>query len=253
METQELPRRKRRKKRSVIGGIIKILFLTAVIVFCFCLDHFFHMEQTEGFSSDSLSAGISALPAPESFADEEDWMLILVNQSHPLPEGYEIHTVSLSNGEQIDERIYPALQDMFDAMREDGVYPVVASGYRTTQDQQQILDDKIEEWKAQGLSYEEAKSSAEEWVALPGYSEHELGLAADINADGIHSAGGDVYDWLAENAYRYGFIQRYPEDKTEITGIAYEPWHYRYVGEKAAAEIKEQGICLEEYLEERGK
>ena len=205
--------------------------------------------------SDSNSLSVQASSPQESKLSleeegEDDWKLILVNQDHPLPDGYVVHTVLLSNGEQVDERMYPALQDMFDEMRENGVYPVVASGYRTTQMQQQILDDKIQEFESQGLSYEEAKSSAEEWVALPGYSEHESGLAVDINADGIHSTGEEVYSWLSENADQYGFIQRYPEDKTEITGIAYEPWHYRYVGEKAAAEIKKQGICLEEYLGE---
>lgn len=77
------------------------------------------------------------------------------------------------------------------------------------------------------------------------------GLAVDINADGIHSAGREVYRWLDQNAYRYGFILRYPSDKTGITGISNEPWHYRYVGVTAAAEIRRQNLCLEEYLNQR--
>ena len=85
-------------------------------------------------------------------------------------------------------------------------------------------------------------------MALPGTSEHELGLAVDINADNVNSTGQEVYDWLLQNAWRYGFIQRYPADKTDITGISNEPWHYRYVGLEAAEEITQQGICLEEYL-----
>ena len=85
---------------------------------------------------------------------------------------------------------------------------------------------------------------AEQWVAVPGYSEHQLGFAVDING-----ATYDVYLWLQENSYKYGFIFRYPGNKTEITGTAEEVWHYRYVGVEAAAEIYEQGICLEEYLE----
>ena len=90
---------------------------------------------------------------------------------------------------------------------------------------------------------------AEQWVAIPGYSEHELGLAVDINADKERSYGEEVYCWLAENAWRYGFILRYPQGKEEITGIDYEPWHYRYVGYEAAKTIYEEDITLEEYLE----
>ena len=88
---------------------------------------------------------------------------------------------------------------------------------------------------------------AEKWVAIPGTSEHQLGIAVDINPD-YEKSGKEVYAWLAENAHEYGFINRYPEDKVHITGIMNEPWHYRYVGENAAKEMYEQRICLEEYL-----
>lgn len=98
-----------------------------------------------------------------------------------------------------------------------------------------------------------AEKLAENIVAPVGSSEHELGIAVDIIADKSRSDNETVYNWLAENAYKYGFIQRYPSNKTDITGIDYEPWHYRYVGKKAAAEIYEQGICLEEYLENNTK
>lgn len=179
---------------------------------------------------------------------QDNWNLVLVNRWNPLQNDSEMELTTLSNGKQIDSRIYPSLQEMFDDMREEGVYPVVASGYRTKVDRERIYNEKIESYQAEGLSYEEAKKETENWVALPGTSEHQLGLAVDINADGVHSAGYEVYDWLERNACRYGFIKRYPEDKTEITGVSNEPWHYRYVGKTAAKEIYEQGICLEEYL-----
>ena len=86
-------------------------------------------------------------------------------------------------------------------------------------------------------------------MAVPGTSEHQIGMAVDINPD-YDKSGREVYEWLANNAHEYGFIRRYPEDKVKITGIMNEPWHYRYVGETAAKEIYEQGICLEEYLKE---
>jgi D-alanyl-D-alanine carboxypeptidase len=139
---------------------------------------------------------------------------------------------------------------MFDAARADGIYPVVASGYRTAEYQQSLLDEKVKEYKAQGYSAEKARESAEESVAVPGTSEHQLGIAVDINADTDKGASDEVYEWLYKNSCKYGFILRYPSDKTDITGTIYEPWHYRYVGAEAAKEIYTKRICLEEYLED---
>lgn len=176
--------------------------------------------------------------------------LILVNKTHPMEEDYQVTLIELSNGECVDESIYPSLQKMFDDARNEGIYPEVISGYRTSQVQQQLLDNKIEEYLNEGYSKEDAKKEAMLWVAVPGTSEHQLGIAVDINAKEGYSDEQEVYDWLYHNSYKYGFIQRYPSDKIDITGISYEPWHYRYVGEKVATEIYQQGISLEEYLGE---
>ena len=156
----------------------------------------------------------------------------------------------LSNGQKVDSRIYPYLQEMFDAARKDGIYPVVWEGYRTYEEQQKILDDKIKAYINEGYSQSRAERTAKEWVALPGTSEHQLGIAVDINADKSKSSNDEAYTWLAANAHNYGFILRYPQGKQEITGTSYEPWHYRYVGVDAAREIYERGICLEEYFEQ---
>ena len=179
----------------------------------------------------------------------EEWNLIVVNRWNELPEDYEVELTELSNGQMVDSRIYPYLQEMFDAARTEDVYPVVREGYRTAEEQQEILDDKIQSYINQGYSQVKAERTAKEWVALPGTSEHQLGIAVDINADKSKCSNEDVYAWLAENAYKYGFILRYPMGKQEITGTSYEPWHYRYVGIEAAYEINERGICLEEYFE----
>lgn len=184
----------------------------------------------------------------EVVTEELDWNLILVNKWNYIPDDYEVELMELTNGQLIDKRIYPALQSMFDSARSEGIYPIVASGYRTTEKQQSLLDEKIAEYLSKGYTEEEAKNKAEIWVAIPGTSEHQLGLGVDINADGVHSMGNEVYKWLKENSYKFGFINRYPEDKTEITGIINEPWHYRYVGIEAASEIHKNGICLEEYI-----
>ncbi len=178
----------------------------------------------------------------------EEWNLIVVNRWNELPEDYEVELTELSNGQMVDSRIYPYLQKMFDAARTEDVYPVVREGYRTAEEQQEILDDKIQSYINQGYSQVKAERTAKEWVALPGTSEHQLGIAVDINADKSKCSNEDVYGWLAENAYKYGFVLRYPPGKQKITGTSYEPWHYRYVGEEAAKEIYERGICLEEYF-----
>lgn len=181
--------------------------------------------------------------------DYKEWNLILVNSWNEIPEDYDVTLTELSNDQKVDSRIYPYLQDMFDAMREDGIYPIVREGYRTAKEQQRILDDKVMAFIREGYSKSRAKRLAEKWVAIPGTSEHQLGIAVDINADKEKSSNEEVYEWLAENAYKYGFILRYPQGKEDITGTAYEPWHYRYVGEEAAEEIFNRQICFEEYFD----
>ena len=190
----------------------------------------------------------SRLSVSHNISVSEDWNLIVVNQWNELPDDYSLELTELSNGQKVDSRIYPYLQEMFDAARTKGVYPVVREGYRTAEEQQEILNEKIQIYINQGYSRSRAERTAKEWVALPGASEHQLGIAVDINADKSKSSNDEVYTWLAENAYKYGFILRYPMGKQEITGTSYEPWHYRYVGEEVAREIYERGICLEEYF-----
>lgn len=209
----------------------KFLNILLVILVVLCISRFFWTQRTEYAS------------------DRNGWNLILVNEDHHVPQNYAVELTRLDNGERVDKRIYPALCEMFDAAEADGVHMVVAEGYRTKEDQQELMDKKVEEYHKKVLFKFVAEWCAEKWVAVPGTSEHQLGIAVDINADGINSTGSEVYAWLAGHAHEYGFIQRYPEDKTEITGINYEPWHYRYVGEDVATEIHEEDICLEEYIE----
>ena len=110
------------------------------------------------------------------------------------------------------------------------------------------MDKKIEAFKKEGYSKKKAIKFAKKWVAEPGTSEHQIGIAVDINAD-RYAASSYLFSWLKKNSYKYGFIQRYPPEKDSITGISYEPWHYRYVGKKAAEDIYKKGLCLEEYIQ----
>ena len=178
---------------------------------------------------------------------QDDWRLALVNEDYAVPEGYAPTLLTLSNGQRVDERIYPDLQRMFDDARAAGLSLFVREGYRTREEQTQIMENKAREYLRAGYSEAQAREEAARTVAQPGHSEHELGLAVDINS---HTAEDEwrLYGWLAENAWRYGFILRYPQGAEDVTGIAYEPWHYRYVGADAAREIYESGTTLEEYL-----
>ena len=176
-----------------------------------------------------------------------EWNLCLVNREYAIPKGYQPHLLKLSNGEKIDERIYPELQAMFDAARKAGLDLQAAYCYRTKQEQKEILDARIKAYQKQGYSHKQAKAQAESYVALPDHSEHQLGLAIDIQTKGDTNAEA-LYGWLETHAHEYGFIQRYPKEKTDITGFSYERWHYRYVGKQAAETIYHQDLTLEEYL-----
>lgn len=199
---------------------------------------------------------INATPAPTAAALSADelnagdgWMLLLVNSSNAIPDGYApTELTELSNGQSVDKRIYPSLQSMFDDARAQGVYPVVSSGYRTAKQQQSEMDDKIQEYIDDGKSEDEARTLAATYVAQAGYSEHEAGLAIDIVAKANKSDDDTVWAWMKEHCAEYGFILRYPEGKEGVTGMSYEPWHFRYVGVEAAQKIMGAGITLEEYL-----
>jgi D-alanyl-D-alanine carboxypeptidase len=163
----------------------------------------------------------------------------------------------MENGQAVDERCYPDLQKMLDDCRTAGLSPVICSSYRTQEEQNRLHKKKIKSLMAQGYSETDATDETGKIVAVPGTSEHQLGLAVDIVDDSYRKLDSsqeetDVQQWLMENSWKYGFILRYPVDKSNITGIIYEPWHYRYVGKEAAQYIYENDICFEEYLEMLG-
>ena len=226
----------RRKKFKVK----KLFILLFTVMLCVMAGKVLHSSLTTPFLGNITHHMAS---------EDHGWNLILVNRENYIPADYEVQLTELSNGKKVDSRIYPELQEMFDDARAQGYSLFVREGYRTQEEQQQLMDEKIEAYENEGKSKPEAKKLAEQWVAIPGTSEHQLGIAVDINADTSKSSRDDVYKWLEENAHRYGFIKRYPSNKTDITGVINEPWHYRYVGKEAASEIYSQGICLEEYIE----
>lgn len=175
--------------------------------------------------------------------------LRLVNMRHPLPEDYMPELVPIENGHEIDRRCYAGLMNLLEDCRAAGGRPSVQSAYRSAEEQREFFELAVEtRMNYLGIERPLAMGSAAWHTAPPGTSEHQLGLAVDIAGDDAE-ADDFTLRWLSQNAWRYGFIQRYPEGKEDITGIMYEPWHYRFVGEDAAEEILRLGLTLEEYLE----
>ena len=182
--------------------------------------------------------------------------LILVNPDNPLPEDfdYEGNLIGIPaeyiNGSltQLDKDMWPYLKAMMDKAKEDGVQLYVRSPYRSYATQQMLYNNQVKKQLQNGVSEAEAYDKAASIVARPGTSEHHTGLAVDFNIADISFEDTKMSDWLKENAQDFGFILRYPENKTDITKVIYEPWHYRFVGIERAKEIKELGITFEEYL-----
>lgn len=215
-------------KKIIFSVIAVVVIVTATSGACDMVSHLF-----SGMAGEKYSGGVE--------------ITMLVNRSHRLADDYSVNLVELKNGEKVDERIYPPLQKMFDDMRELGYSPFVRSGFRSASEQKQVMEQKVEEFMAQGYPESEAVNTAEEWVAVPGTSEHQTGLAVDINSEDDNARA--MYRWLEDNSWRYGFVQRYPEDRTDTTGISGEPWHYRYVGTKTAEKMMNMDLVLEEYVE----
>ena len=186
-----------------------------------------------------------------------DWKLVLVNYNHPLtPQDYtpELARVQDSVPYQVDVRILAPAQEMIAAAKRDGVDLLVCSAYRPYESQKRNFDNSVESYVAAGYSREDAIAATKRLIAEPGTSEHQTGLAMDIVTPSYQVLDDGYADtaaakWLLEHAAEYGFILRYPKDKTEWTKIDFEPWHYRYVGVDAAKEIMANGLSLEEYLE----
>lgn len=178
----------------------------------------------------------------------ENWALTLINKSYPLDKHYVPDTTVIDGSAiSVDTRVAENYKKMYDAALEDDIILKPYSGYCNYQRQKIIFDGKVDSFLSQGQSNQEAKQNAERRVGAPGCSENGAGLAVDLRTSADFNSTNE-YKWLVANAHKYGFILRYPEDKTEITGMIYQPWHWRYVGVEAATEMKEKNLCLEEYL-----
>ncbi|MBS7009404.1 M15 family metallopeptidase [Anaerostipes sp.] len=238
--------RKHRYFILLLGEILATWFLSIQIIqYC---------TSTQQTVKKPISVSKFETPRQIKHRETVSWNLMLINHENSVPDYYAPDLLTLKNGCQVDRRILPDLQRMMNAARSQGLYPSVCSAYRTSERQSYLLEQDINKYLNQGYTENEAKRKAMMWVALPGRSEHQTGLAVDITAVDypvldVTQEQRKEQQWLMKNSWRYGFILRYPKDKTGITKIGYEPWHYRYVGKKAAREMKKKNLCLEEYLD----
>lgn len=282
---------KKKKQDRIIFDLTKYLFIITLLLFlgAFIISMITdpapkkNKETAETFSSETEqteslpepaatdesvtlpSETIAATEPPVSENIDNAWAMFLVNSNNPLPSNYDqlISTeVVFTNGDRefsVDSRIAPYINDMVEAAKADGIDLAIASAYRSMEYQQYNFDRSVQQRISdRGMSYDEAYADTLKEVALPGVSEHNAGLAVDILSGEYYSFDDDgfkntkAYAWLMEHAAEYGFILRYPESKEDITGIIYEPWHYRFVGVYYANKVKESGLCLEEYYIENG-
>ena len=190
----------------------------------------------------SMAVGEVKIDGVSNFFTSKGKYVLLCNPWYAVPEDYKLQLGTVE-GFQFDSNGQYALQSMIDDCREAGYYCVINNTYRSKSTQKGIWDSRVQKYMAAGMTKEQAEAETAKSTAPPGHSEHQTGLAVDLNG------GSEMYQWLAEHCWEYGFILRYPDDKIEITGIMYEPWHFRYVGTDLSTEIKELGcITLEEYI-----
>ncbi len=239
-------KRKLKQMRPAAAYVIAIL---AFVLICFVVGRIPTGDSVSQPEGDSAQSDTSGIP----------WNLILVTNDLALPEDFSVQLATLSDyrNEQVDARILQDLTTMLNDMEQAGLEPLVCSSYRDYNRQMQLFNQERDEFTQQGMDAEEAYAAAMQNVALPGYSEHETGLALDI-VSVSHQTLDEAFaetpegQWLAANSAQYGFVVRYTADKQEITGITYEPWHLRYVGRDAALAMQQQNLCLEEYLIQQG-
>ncbi len=213
-------------------------------------EHDYRTGTDDGYGEQQPEAG-TGTDVKLGF-DSSDWRLVLINKQHPIPDDYDFKLGTFTSGMRCDERVIEDLLLMMQAAKKDGLNLVVRSPYRTSDHQEDNFNDRIKSYMKQGLSYMEAYKATSRVITVPGCSEHEVGLALDITSDSFIPllqgfADTEEGKWLEAHSHEYGFILRYPSGKEYITGIEYEPWHFRYVGREAAAIMKDEELCLEEF------
>ena len=243
----------RRKRRSVKAFGILILLLIAYFAIFLVSKDFFSRLDASALTSYVSKTHETAHAQDVVQAEESDSialdvdLLLLVNKDNKLPDDYKVNLTTIDSV-KVAEVVLPDLKEMRYAAEVENIFLYMHNAYRTDDEQKKMFNQAVSGYVKQGNSRNIATQRAELVAAYPGYSEHQTGLAIDFSYGVDAAKQAEMWSWLYQNAYNYGFILRYPEGKEEITGYTYEPWHYRYVGREHAKAIHEQGLLLEEYL-----
>jgi len=233
-----------RRRKSNFARNVRILLLVGLVVL---MARYSLAVVKDGVTYSFPTVSFAQTLIPPDPAMSEEVLLLLVNKDNRLPEGYRAD-LTVVEGAKVDRIMSQGLTEMKRAAERDGVQLYITSAYRTKGEQKQIFNDTVSGYVKQGNSKKAAQERATEVAALPGYSEHETGLAVDFSFGGDWEKQERMWDWLSQNAHHHGFILRYPPGKENITGYSHEPWHYRYVGVEHAKVVYERGVVLEEYL-----
>ncbi len=231
------------KKILIPTILIYVLFLGARLLFGLVPN-----------SAAGLKNAQNSIPSATGQRADNLWAYYLINRDNPLSADFTVGLDYVQGDFMLDERCAEYARRMIADAAADGVELTVVSAYRNVQKQQENLDNYIQRLMSEGHNSKEARRLAEKEIALPYTSEHNAGLALDILTPDWWNDHDDItadfeltkqFRWLSENAHKYGFIMRYPREYEDVTGIVYEPWHYRFIGVYYAEKIKESGLPLE--------
>ncbi len=237
------------KTMSVLSVVVTMFIFTVFIFYMIVNDaNIFTDEKEEIETNQVVSIRKKGLRTDFNAWNRTcDWNLIIVNNFNPVPD-YFSPSLKQYGGSEIDERVLPELAEMIQMALIDDVHLWISSGYRTLQRQEQLFNKELEKNINEGMNKSDAEDQAMKILSKPGNNEHNLGLSVDFNAGGNDFNLTKEYAWLLENSTNYGFILRYPKEKEQVTGRAFEPAHFRYVGEEHAKIMNSQNLCLEEYI-----
>ena len=248
---------KRKSKNTLKIILILFLGISIILVSLILLVFIFNNKEKENLKEELETStdvvgenNVIETVIPKKEKNKiNDWRLTLVNKENSLPLDFTIELANIDKTRQVDKRIIGELKEMIQAMKNAGINNIwVQSAYRSIEYQENLYNKKVNEYLKLGLTKEEAEKLTSEYINKPGESEHNLGLAVDFNRVNDEFKNTKAFEWLSINAKDYGFVMRYPEEKAEITGIEYEPWHWRYVGKENSYKMNELNMCLEEYI-----
>lgn len=205
-------------------------------------------SQTEPVTAEPTTAKRKAMII--DINDAENWALAMIGVNYPLPDKYSPNLSEAVDGSSVklDSRVATHYREMYNAAKQAGCILTPYSGYHTYSLQESTYTRKLNYYISQGYSEEQAAAETQKKTLPAGCSEHNAGLCMDIVSASSDFVNTKEFQWLCDNAMNYGFVLRYPENKQEITGVNYQPWHWRFVGVEAAKEMAQNNQCLEEYL-----